>query len=281
MSGNEIRQNSDDEISLIDLFVVMLKYRKLIITVVVLGIIAGVCFYVVQTGRSRQITRAPAPAERYEGSMTVMINSRLGMGGADMLMGGADMLPAWFDSKEVIAASIKDAGLPIETISALMVTYKEINEKNSEVNIALKPVMGEKAQIAKLFSLLLDNAEILAAAYYRRYAEDMVSYVESGRYNISGVDYVRYLWTKDFLAGNDTVLMALYPPVVSESIEDSDTTDSGQRGSPRMLSLLIVIASLFFAVFLAFVLNAIKNISGDSEAMTKIRKALGKDRREM
>jgi hypothetical protein len=259
MSESDIQQNSDDEISLIDLFVVLLKYRKLIIAVTVLGIIVSACFYVVQTRKNEQTVRTPELTEEYEGSMTVIINPRLGRS-------GTDGFPAWFDSKGLIADSVKDSGLAGGTASALAVVYK-----NNAAYISLKPVGGDKEQVEKLFSLLLENAEIAAAANYKRYAEDIISYAESGQPDVSTADYARCRWAKDFLAGSDTVLVALYPPVIENN------GSSGQGRSPRMVSLVIIIASLFFAVFLAFVLNALKNVSGDGEAMAKIRGALGKD----
>jgi hypothetical protein len=246
-------KDSDDEISLIDLLVVLLKYRRLILLVTILGVIFAVGFYALRVGKSKPAI--PELEEKYSGRMMVIINPRLGGG-----------LQTWFDSKDMITDSIKDAGLPEEAISALSIGYR-----NNGADIYFKPGVGEKEQIEKLFSLLLKRAETMAAAYYSRYAEDIIAYVESGEFDIVGGDYNRYRWAKDFLSGNETVLQTLYSPLI---IEDKEPLE---RKSLRMTSVVIVVASVFLAMFLAFVLNALKNISADNETRAKIRGALGKD----
>jgi uncharacterized protein involved in exopolysaccharide biosynthesis len=46
-----------------------------------------------------------------------------------------------------------------------------------------------------------------------------------------------------------------------------------QKSGPKrsMLCIIVTFAAGFFAVFLAFVLNAVSNIKNDSEAMAKLR----------
>ncbi|MDR1637422.1 MAG: hypothetical protein LBR93_08790 [Treponema sp.] len=255
LEGRAGKKDADDEISLIDLLVVLLKYRRLIITVVILGIIVSAVFYAIRAGKGGQTAE-----EQYEGRMTVIINPRLGKS-------GADVFPGWFNSRELIALSVKDAGLDEEAVSALDVAYN----RNDGVDIYVKPGTGDREQIEKLFSQLLENAEILAVAvYYGRYAEDIISYVESGQADVSDIDYIRYRWARDFLSGSDTALKVLYPPAV-QLVESA-----GDGSSPLTAVIIIVFASFFLAVFLAFAINALKNIGADGEAMAKIRGALGK-----
>jgi hypothetical protein len=256
MPESETQKKDDDEISLIDLFVVLLQYRRLILTIVIAGIIISVGFYAALVGKSKP--SVPELEEKYEGRMTVIINPRL----------GSEFL-TWFDSKELIANSIRDSGLPEEAVSALTVNYS-----GNGVNFHFKPGVGEREQIEKLFSLLLENAETMAAAYYERYAEDILSYVDSGEFEVSGADYARYRWARDFLSGNETVLQTLYPPLIEE---DKKLLE---EGSLRLISVVIVAAFFFLAVFLAFVLNAIKDIRGDSETIAKIRGALEKKNKD-
>jgi hypothetical protein len=250
-----IRQNADDEISLIDLLVVLLKYRRLILVVGIIGIIVAACFYALRVGKSKP--GIPELEDKYSGRMMVVVNPRLGGG-----------VQTWFDSKDMITDSIEDAGLPEEALSALTIAYR-----NSGADISFKAGVAEKEQIEKLFSLLLERAEALAAAYYERYAEDIIDYIESGEFEITGADYNRYRWARDFLSGSETVLQTLYPPLITEE------PDVLERGSLRMISIVIVLASVFLAVFLAFALNALKNIRSDNEVRAKIREALGKENR--
>jgi hypothetical protein len=254
--NSETQKNDDDEISLVDLFVVLLQYRRLILKVVIAGIIAAVCVYAVLVGKSKP--SLPELKEKYEGSMTVIINPRLGTG-----------FQSWFNSKDLITKSIEDAGLPKEAVTALSVNYG-----GGGVNFHFKPGVGEKEQIEKLFSLLLENAEAMADDYYKRYAEDIIAYVESDQFEVTGADYARYRWAKEFMAGTETVLQTLYPPLIEEEEELLE------RSSLRQTSVVIVIASFFLAVFLAFVLNAFKNIRSDREVIAKIHGALGKETKD-
>jgi hypothetical protein len=261
MPENELERNSDDEISLIDLLVVLLKYRWVIAAFVVLGLAVSVCYYVIQTGKNKQTTSASEGV--YEGSMTVAINPRIGRS-------GMDKFPAWFNSKELLVAAQKEVGLNGLTPESFTVTYQ-----NDGVDIVVKSVPGHAGQIEKLFFLLLDKAESMASVYYAQYAADMITYFESlldqGK-DYSAQDYIGYSWARDFLSGGDTVLKALYPPSILKT--------SGGSGSPRVISLVIFFASLFFAMFLVFVLNALKNIGADNEVMAKIHGALGKGKKD-
>jgi hypothetical protein len=267
MLENEVQKNDDDEISLIDLFVVLLRYRRLIIVFAVLGLVGSAVYYGVQRVNSGKISSMEGVvAGEYEGRISVVINPRLGRA-------GTERFPGWFNSRELFEGALEDAGLSEWTFDSFTVSY----DQNDGVDIVLKPSVGERERVEKLFTVLLNSAEIMAADYYAGYAGDIVSYFESlqdsGK-DYSAQDYIRYCWAKDLLSGDDTVLKVLYPPLISGGFT------AGGFGSSRAVSPVIVFviffASLFFAVFLAFVLNAVKNISGDNEVMAKIRRALGK-----
>lgn len=266
MSENEVRKDDDDEISLVDLFVVLLKYRRLIIVFAILGLVVSAAYYVVQTVSGGRVSfTGTEVARNYEGRMSVVINPRLGRS-------GTDRFPAWFGSRELLETALKEAGLAGWTYDSFIITYNQ----NDGVDIVLKPGEADEERIEKLFSVLLSGAESMAAAYYAGYAEDMVSYFESLRdsgKDYSARDYTRYRWARDLLAGDDTVLKVLYPPLITGGFSAVSGSSGGVSSG---IVLVIFFAFLFFAVFLAFVLNAIKNISGDSEVIAKIRGALGK-----
>jgi hypothetical protein len=267
-----VRKDADDEISLIDLFVVLIRYRKLIIIFAVLGLVVSAAYYGIQTlGRQgSSVETAAGKTEtltgEYEGYMAVVINPRFGRS-------GTERFPAWFNSRELLEAALEEAELTERKQDSFVISYNH----NDEVDIVLKPGTGDKERVEKLFSILLNNAEAMAAAYYTGYAEDIVSYFESlldlGK-DYSVQDYIRYCWARDFLSGDDTVLKVLYPPFIFGEHKVS-SSESSRAANPSIV-LVVFFAFLFFSIFLAFVLNAIKNISGDSEAMAKIRDALRK-----
>jgi hypothetical protein len=266
------KKEADDEISLVDFFVVLLKYRRMIIAVVVLGLVAAAAYYVYRgMNRASQPPQPSAPVGEYEGRMTLVINPRLGRS-------GADKFPGWFGSRELLDTALEEAGLTGRRYDSFIVT----DNQNDGVDIVLEPGPGDEESVEKLFSILLDKAEAMAAAYYAQYAEDLIAYFESrpetgGEYSVQ--DYIRCQWARDLLSGDDTVIKTLYPPVVSGEFKITDSP-SGFSGSALVPSVIIVFAALFFAVFLAFVLNAVKNISADSDVMEKIRGALGKKDRD-
>jgi hypothetical protein len=273
MPENDLQQNNnDDEISLIDLFVVILKYRKVVIAITVLGIIAALGYYIAYKNKQPVVNISTPITLLVEGRMTVILNPRLARS-------GEDKIPGWFNSRSLINASLKEAGLSEQYAGSLQVVNQSVVvNQDKVVELYLKPGPWTKEQAEHLLASLLKNAETLAASYYAQYTEDLVSYFESSlnrdyTNGASAQDYVRYRWAKDFLAGRDTVLKTLYSPLVSEVAPPP----SGGTGSPLIACGVIVIASIFLGIFLAFLINALKNIGTDGEAMTKIRSALGKE----
>ena len=67
------------------------------------------------------------------------------------------------------------------------------------------------------------------------------------------------------------VTMASERPVF-QILEMAEIPDQKSKPSRGMLCIIVVFAAAFFAVFLAFVLNAVSNIKNDPEAMAKLRR---------
>jgi uncharacterized protein involved in exopolysaccharide biosynthesis len=59
---------------------------------------------------------------------------------------------------------------------------------------------------------------------------------------------------------------------VFQILETAEIPDQKSKPSRGMLCIIVVFAAGFFAVLLAFVLNAIANIKNDPEAMAKLRR---------
>jgi len=66
------------------------------------------------------------------------------------------------------------------------------------------------------------------------------------------------------------VTMASEKPIF-QILETAEVPDQKSKPSRGLLCIIVVFAAGFFAVFLAFVLNAIANIKNDPEAMAKLR----------
>jgi len=64
--------------------------------------------------------------------------------------------------------------------------------------------------------------------------------------------------------------MASEKPVF-QILEPAEILDQKSKPSRGLLCIIVVFAAGFFAVFLAFALNAVANIKKDPEAMAKLR----------
>jgi hypothetical protein len=272
MSENEKPETKpDDEISLVDLFVVLLKYRVMIIVVAVIGIIAGGAYFVVNPGSLEGKGEAAVVVAGidagYEGRMSVVVNPRLARE-------SAERFPDWFESRELLEVSLEEAGYTFDE------DFKKLglNNRAYSVDISFKTSKGKKEPVELLLTALLRNAETLALLHYTPYAEDIVAFFESAREagrEYTTLDYVRYRWARDLLMGEDTVLKLLYPPLVTANAQANAASVVAAK-SPLATSVVIVFAALFLAVFLAFGLNALKNIKADDETMAKIHEAIDK-----
>ncbi|GHV70531.1 hypothetical protein AGMMS49928_18690 [Spirochaetia bacterium] len=325
MEENLKKGVDDDEISLIDLLVVLLKYRRLIIVISLCGVLVAGVFYGVEL---YEIHNAPAAAksadEYYESRMTVTLNPRLA--GEDGLLSAE-----WFNTPEFIYTALREAGhielnlnalkIPAKKDTAIIsltdesakdealniIAYRFIQNqnpagvamKNDDVVYQAQIIAGNirvlyrcgdcsLEQAALFMKSLYDTVELSARKFYVQYAEDIIAWynaagaiaedavaagVIAAHVNRRADRYMAYVWAEDFLAGNDTVFKLIYPQTTAGVRKNP----SSPIGLPKLMSIVIVFAAFFFAVFLAFVLNAIKNVSANEESMSKIREALGKD----
>jgi hypothetical protein len=160
------------------------------------------------------------------------------------------------------------------------IVYRGTLNGNYTVDIVFRYNDGTLAQVGPFLTSLYEKMEIAASEYYKQYAQDILTQgdMEGFLDNRTVYDYSKYEWAKDILAGQDTVFKLLYPPVASVLKTYSGSSNSVMQGgrSPVVMSAVIVFASIVFAVFLAFCLNALKTIRRDDKTMAKIHGALGK-----
>ncbi|GHV55589.1 hypothetical protein AGMMS49579_18860 [Spirochaetia bacterium] len=296
--------NTDDEISLIDLFVVLLKYRKLIIGAV-LGalILAGVGYFVYPAHRYTAYIRNLSQNTNYEAKMIINPNP-----GAIYFLPN-QQIGLYFSRPDVIMEALKNAGINTspETLSSWIpvVSLDEKSKPNTIASDFIEKVFtskngrltitensktrliefscngfeSEQARVflAELFvqgnAVVKTYIESLGEAYIASFERPLQNpnltvfeqtQVENGR------EY--YFLAKGLLAGDLQALSILVEPYTTR--EQKFLAEF--RNSYIKMALIGIFALLFLSVFIAFVLNAIQNIKNDEDAMKKIHSAFAK-----
>lgn len=287
---NDTLEKNDEEISLVDLFAVLVRYRKLIgvmmFFTVVLAV-AGYFFYPAYKYKKQW----KGVSNTYEITVPMRIHP-----GAFFFINSA-RFRFYFTYPEIIRSLFEDTNqnLDDEKILAWLpptfavtkdgeTTYVSKNEK-----FTIKERMGGFEFIYKT-----DNSEsgiVFLQNYLSRLnkaveqevrplAQSYVEIYEGNMDNEAFVDFSgnanpnMYIMTKVWLKENADPLIQSFDPQVVELTHLN--TMSQLRSKYIKMALIFVFAVFFFSVFLAFALNAIRSIKNDEEAMAKIRDALGR-----
>jgi hypothetical protein len=309
--NNNTEIKNEDEISLLDLFTVLLRYRKLIAGIILLFVILSIAGYFVypayqykkeMSGLQTQgimqmeiVTKAqPFISQNldkfilrsdiiYDSLYTAGMKEFPYKGGKISFNDGnkirvmylidmfwiknLDLKGNTFIGKEQDRIfNVKKTGLDINThtSSVYEITLKDKDPKLIEIFLEsiyelCTVSVGENMRA---------NAQMMVNSYERimnlsKISESMQMILER--------DFDTYVYLKNFLDGKETVVKLVSEPVFVENF----ISLSFYRYQYLKTGILIVFAGLFLAVMLAFVLNAVRNIKNDEEAMHKIRDALG------
>jgi hypothetical protein len=280
-------QNKDDEeISLIDLFAVLLRYRVLICVIMVIAVIGVGAGYFVYSSRQDEV-QEPAQTKTYE------FKTAIGPAPGTKYLLAEQRLSLYFSYAEVIQAALNDTrqkppqsadvqqwipapgGINAEEriftaanqklifreflrSGTLEITYKTDESQDGYVFLKSLFAHGKEA--------LEQNIIPLARTYIETYEEIQ----KNAR--LPNVESENYIMVKALLDGKTASVAELFDPYVLEMKENL----SAKKTSYTTIALVILFGALFFSVFLAFGLNALKNIKNDQEAMQKLREALVK-----
>jgi len=333
---NEETQNQEDEISLIDLFAVLLRWKVMIIVATLLGAIGVVIYSIISIKLPPEKSYLPnyyTPQalmlidnkSSSGGGLSSMLNSS-GMGGLASLAGlnissssnFSDLAVYLVETNSMLDSVVDEFNLikkyKIETSprattrKALKKTLKaEYDGQSGVFSISftdIDPVFAKDvvnyctAYLERRFDELgldknkiqKENLEINIANTFqeilkleeesRELERSVASAPYSGRLpaittNINRIDLeleaqkqvytqlkVQYELLKIDMASEKPVLQIL------ERAEILDQKSGPSRG---IICIIVTFAAGFFAVFLAFALNAIDNIKSDPEAMAKLR----------
>lgn len=334
MEENKIQ---DDEISLIDLFAVLWKYKFLIISVTVIAMIAVLIFSIVSISLPPEKSYLP---NKYTAQAQMLINndssssgglsSMLSSSGLGSLASMAGLnVSGGASSNSALAGYLVHSNSVLDDIAQkfdIIDRYKIIEYEKSSSREALKGVLSSSFDDETgIFSVSFTDIDPV-------FARDVVNYVVNlleKRFLDMGIDKIRL--TKENLEANidntykeilklqkeiqeiESSVSNVYNPSQTKSVimdatlkkmelsvqqeiyaqlkaqyemlkvtmsseqptfqilEYAEVPDKKSAPSRGMLCIIVTFAAFFVSVFLAFSLNAIKNIKNDPQVMSKLR----------
>lgn len=334
MEENKIQ---DDEISLIDLFAVLWKYKFLIISVTVIAMIAVLIYSIVSISLPPEKSYLP---NKYTAQAQMLINndssssgglsSMLSSSGLGSLASMAGLnVSGGASSNSALAGYLVHSNSVLDDIAQkfdIIDRYKIIEYEKSSSREALKGVLSSSFDDETgIFSVSFTDIDPV-------FARDVVNYVVNlleKRFLDMGIDKNRL--TKENLEANidntykeilklqkeiqeiESSVSNVYNPSQTKSVimdatlkkmelsvqqeiyaqlkaqyemlkvtmsseqptfqilEYAEVPDKKSAPSRGMLCIIATFAAFFVSVFLAFLLNAIKNIKNDPQVMSKLR----------
>ena len=334
MEENKIQ---DDEISLIDLFAVLWKYKFLIISVTVIAMIAVLIYSIVSISLPPEKSYLP---NKYTAQAQMLINDESGSsGGLSSMLNSSGLgnlaslagvnVSGGGSSNSALAGYLVHSNSVLDDIAQkfdIIDRYKIIEYEKSSSREALKGVLSSSFDDETgIFSVSFTDVDPV-------FARDVVNYVVNlleKRFLDMGIDKNRL--TKENLEANidntykeilklqkeiqeiESSVSNVYNPSQTKSVimdatlkkmelsvqqeiyaqlkaqyemlkvtmsseqptfqilEYAEVPDKKSAPSRGMLCIIVTFAAFFVSVFLAFLLNAIKNIKNDPQVMSKLR----------
>jgi len=303
MNDNEKIQKEEDEISLLDLFAVVLRYRKLIIGITLVSVVLAVAGYLIYPYFQYKDALEDVKTQGIMQMEIVQKAQPYVSQGLESFILRPDNIYNTLYNAGMKNFSYNDGTIPFNEKNKATIMYlinlfwiqnidmrgnifneKEINrtfvvKRNGPVvEVMLKDKDSEmiKKFMEQIFILCTQNVEEnmrsnvkMMVNNYERLL-DLPKKSESVQMMLEK-DFDTYVYLKDFLDGKEVVVKLVSDPVYAET----PVSLSFYRKNYEKTVLIIIIAGIFIAVMLAFALNAISNIKNDKEAMKKIQEALG------
>jgi len=307
--NNDTETQNEDEITLLDLFTILLRYRKLIASISLVFIISTIAGFFIY------------PVYKYNKDMDITRRQKRGIMWLEVAQRAQPFVSQQLDSfilhPDIIYDSLYVAGMKRFNNNGVKISLDDNNKttvmhlidlfwiRNLDLNGNILVPKGKEYN--KIFSvkkidegsvfevILKDNdPEMLKKFMESIYKLCSVRVEENMRINAQAIvsNYERlmglpnvsepvkfmlesyfstYVYLKDFLDGKEVIVKLVGEPVFVEELVSISLT----RAKYLKTCIMIVFTGFFLSVMLAFVLNAIRNIKSDEEAMKKIHDALG------
>jgi len=319
MNDNEQIKN-EEEISILDLFTVLLRYRKLIIGITLTFIILAFALYFIY------------PVYQYNKAVKdILLEGRIIISIKQNMLNYVTKNPEYFINRaDVVLDSLREAGMDkfeydgknsvsltdesertraLYLINQILILNKNLNGEDNEEEDRKFQVITNTTKIPKttmnVETIVSDNYSVevfykgkapelirsflknliihgneIAGDYIRSLGEAVVINYEQimdGTHkglsweNAIGNNLFYYAFIKEFIEGKETIMTALGEPVISKP----EIFLSTFQKKLIKKCVILAFAGFFLSYVFAFILNIIRNLKNNEEAMKKIRDALG------
>jgi uncharacterized protein involved in exopolysaccharide biosynthesis len=334
MNSETENNDSEDEISLIDLFAVLWRRKVMIIVITLVAAIGAVAFTVISMVLPPEISPLP---NQYTPKALMIIDNKSSGGGVSSMLGGMGGLASLAGVNIPVSASYSDLAVYLIGTNSLLDSIVDEFDLITRYEIEKSPRAESRKILKKILQADYDEKSgVLAISFTDTdpvFAKDVVDYCTvylARRFDELGLDKnkiekenleaniattfeeilqleeesrrlersVAFGYTSGGFPAITTevnrialelgakrqvhtqlkvqyellnVSMASEVPVF-QILEMAEVPDQKSKPSRGMLCIIVTFAAGFFAVFLAFALNAIANIKNDPEAMAKLRR---------
>lgn len=266
----------DDEISLLDLFSVLIKFRKVIIFTTLLLTLVISCFVYYTSNKNKEDSYSytieytiPITNNEY---LNKMLNYEIS---TDLLMKFSSLYTIADLNKEFQIFKFDFTNPDLDDNDYNSFIKKQQTEKNitfalntnkTAINIVIKTKNRENASpfIKALIDKINQNYDIVLQPLVENRLETLNHLIDSDVPNFDKTEIVDEFMYLDVLKKNTISVVDSNPS--SFIFRESD-------GYGLIIYIVIFMASFFISIFLAFILNAIKNIKADEVAYSKIKSA--------
>ena len=316
LENNSLEQNQfDDEISLIDLFVVLLRRRWLIIGCTCIAAILGLVAYLVLPDQqySRSSTDTSLQAVNEESFLTTTVYSMnsalfafedpervkniisLVLNNPETLLGA--YRDCEIDTIGEISLTGTDKLLIVDALRKRIANKTPLNSNNDVGSWILNIEILENGFVSltiksndsdQAFSILkslknITNAEIktilapAAESEIAKYLEFSSLKSSTNDFDSDGITaYYNYKDAQYFLNGSENALMFVQSDIKLLPKQPLSLVISEYKKEIKGKIVLSVLAVFFLSIILSFVIQAMENVKNDPVSIEKIKKAMGK-----
>lgn len=277
----------DDEISLIDLLAVLLRYRWLIIITTVVAMIFAVVFSAIYTVLPPEKSYLP---NLYTSKALMFIGNRKSYGALAMkLVETNSFFDAVVDEFDLITRFEIEEHPRAESRKALQkLISAEFDDESSVFSLSFTDRDPEFAKNVVDFSVkLIENMflnlgidkNLLEKKNLEQNIDNSYKEILNLQENSLEMDaqkemYIQLKTQYELLKIKIDSEKPIFQVIEGAKIEDVELTDRKFKPGHGKLCIIITFVAFFISVFIAFVLNAVENIRKDPEAMEKLKSSL-------